>query len=93
MADAAEDVEGLPPCVMRGIDVPVVVVDIAKEGERLRLAFGLADFPVQVAGLPVTGNGLVPVAEVSALTTCPSCNASAASTALRRSPFTGRDRP
>src|SRR5437763_12003087 len=51
MAELAEDVESLPPCVTRGIDVPVVTVDIAKEGERLRLTFGFAGLPVQVAGL------------------------------------------
>src|SRR5215467_1686681 len=65
VAEAAEDVESLSPCVMRGIDVPVVVVDVAKVSERLRLAFGLADFPVQVARLLITGDGLVPVAEVA----------------------------
>ena len=65
MAELAEDVESLPPCVTRGIDVSVAVVDIAKVGERLRLAFGLADVPVQVADLLITGNGLVPVAEVA----------------------------
>src|SRR5215472_16042797 len=64
MAELAEDVESLPPCVTRGIGVPVVMVDMAKQGERLRLAFGLADLPVQVAGLPIAGSGLVPVAEV-----------------------------
>ena len=63
MAELAEDVESQLPCVTRGIDVPIVVVDIAKLGERLRLAFGFADFSVQVAGLLITGNGLVPVAE------------------------------
>jgi hypothetical protein len=65
MAEFAEDVDSLPPCRTRGIDVPVVVVDVAKEGERLRLAFGFADLPVQVAGLLIAGNGLVPVAEAA----------------------------
>src|SRR5690348_1188419 len=51
MAEFAEDVESLLPCVTRGVDVPAVVVDVAEEGERLRLAFGFADLPVQVASL------------------------------------------